>query len=231
MSFLTASFRQRPSVVALAILTIIALTASPDAYGQSFSEVAVPTNPVYVYVGPGTYYEHDEFVRAGQQKIRFDNNTEIFTMMQVRVDGGPWQTIYQGPGTNGWVQWDNTPSVPGRYLVEFVDTTQPYTFYLNVMPAADRAFRDSEVIVGRQSEILLWKGGADAFDKPVLLVEGIDADNDDAPATYYALGQALFAQTRTLDGDVLILDFADGGRDLAQNAQVVRRAIQIVRSS
>ena len=96
-------------------------------------------------------------------------------------------------------------------------------FNLFVVPAAQRAFSD-----GAGSTMVLWEGATSALDSPLLIVEGIDADNVNVESHYYALGSDLFGIGRTRGADVLILDFDDGGADMRLNAAVVGSAIQYV---
>ncbi len=71
----------------------------------------------------------------------------------------------------------------------------------------------------------MWQGTTSALDSPFLVVEGIDANNVNAESDYYAIGSVLFGLGRARGADVLILNFADGGRDIRLNAAVVRESV------
>lgn len=159
------------------------------------------------------------------------------------VADGTTQTLYNGPQRSAGLRWSTLPTTPGEYEVTVrvfgsMTTGFVYTFQLIVVPPAQRAFTDGQFLdapisqtasVRRASTILLWQGGSASMDKPMLMVEGIDAAQQNGPAAYYALGLELFQAGQANGADVAILDFADGGRDMALNANVVMDAINLVR--
>ena len=78
------------------------------------------------------------------------------------------------------------------------------------------------------NNIMIWQGGTASLDKPTLVIEGIDTGNSTGPEEYYGLGSSLFEAMRGEGGDIAILDFMDGGRDLVENAAVVETAIDFL---
>ena len=100
-------------------------------------------------------------------------------------------------------------------------------YSLFVIPEAEQGFVHTS-----GSTMVFWRGdeltNPHLIDKPVLVVEGIDADNTNFHETYYALGLALFETGRSRGADVIILNFANGGQDLRANAAVLEDAIEYI---
>ncbi len=187
-------------------------------------------NNVVVYAGPGFYYYDPLFVRSGQQTVRFYlGETSGANTSHVRVDGGNW--IDLGSGTP-YIDWNNPPTTPGTYEVEFIWLGPgnwqgaTATYDLTVVPAATSHFGDNDGNV-----LVFWQGGSSYNDRPFLMVEGIDGANINSSNAYYALGAPLFAQAISQGADVYILNFNDGGRDLFQNADVVKSAVDFLNNS
>lgn len=155
------------------------------------------------------------------------------------------------------MDWPNPPTTVGTYNVEFsfIDSGanwRTYSTRLTVLPPAQRKFESSDQVtvyvqipggtltLYRRSTVHLWSSGQTDYqqrDRPLLVVEGIDADNKNSAATYLALGSntrggtqdALFPLSLGNGADVGILDFADGSRDMVYNAQVVKGAVRFFR--
>ena len=66
------------------------------------------------------------------------------------------------------------------------------------------------------------------LDKPFIVVEGFDPTNKRGAVHYYLAAYTFFTKARKAGADVLILDFADGGANLIENAAVVQRAIRYI---
>lgn len=246
----------RFSFLRLAALGVLLLGVTRPAAAQLglFQEIAIPTAPANLYVGPGNYYQGVEVVvRRGQQGLRFDLGSNIAQYPKVRIDGGAWTYLHQGSNTQA-VTWSASQIAalgnPGLYPVEvnYGGNGTTYAFNLVVVPAAQRAFQAAEsnvprypdgALVTRQHTIIVWSGpegstGSATLDRPVLVVEGIDATNENGPEAYYALGfrrgvRSLFPRAQAQGADIAILDLGDGGRRMQPNAAVVRRAVEILR--
>ena len=205
-----------------------------------------------VFVNLSTFAQRsgvDFFLRQGQQYIRFYRKAGQSLRAEVIVNGGTPQPL-QGETSQRYVDWQTPPTALGMHQVVFrwndYDNWHEYPIDLFVVPPAVRRFESSEystysggglpgTIIDR-SEMLLWTSGTDAYtqqDRPLLVVEGIDADNKNSAATYLALGSntagnrpALFPLSIANGADVSILDFADGGIDMVHNARVVQGAIR-----
>ena len=174
----------------------------------------------------GTVFQDPIAIRSGQQTLYFNAGTTGFIRMDVRVAGGSWQTIYDGGYTYQNISWPGVPTAPGEYAVElrYFRLSGPIEYFdyrLVVVPPAHKAFSD-----GAGNSMVLWEGTTAALDSPLLVVEGIDADNINVESHYYAIGSQLFGVGRSRGADVLILNLYDGGRDLRLNADVVKRAVQ-----
>jgi hypothetical protein len=184
---------------------------------------------VIVYAGPGHYYHEDIFVRSGQQTIWFQTQPELSRRMDVRVGDGPWEVLNDDEYTLSFTPWENAPATPGEYRITVRDwgvggsTARDIEYDLFVIPQASRGFSDNY-----GNTMVFWSGAggnASDIDKPVLVVEGIDADNMNLHETYYALGSQLFGTGQARGADVIILNFANGGQDLRANADVLESAI------
>src|SRR5690606_6252692 len=142
--------------------------------------------------------------------------------------GGSWQNLGAG---SPYITWPNPPTVPGVYEVDFiyVGPGNPegdiVGFTLTVVPAATARFGD-----GLGNTLVFWKGGA-YDDHPLLMVEGIDAENKNSANSYFALASDLLRQAIPQGADVYVLNFSDGGRDLRLNADIVESAVNFLNSS
>jgi pimeloyl-ACP methyl ester carboxylesterase len=202
--------------------------------GSWWEDASLLNEPTLVYVGPGFFYQDQEiFVRSGQQAIRFYTEPFGHTRTEVRVDGGAWRVLLEESGVL-FTDWPNPPIQTDRvHQVELKvwrdGVPDPVrTFRLVVVPRAERAFRDNSF-----NTMIMWPGAGGSrttLDKPVLVVEGIDAENENFQEAYYALGADLFGVGQSRGADVVILDFEDGGQDLKRNAEVVEGGIGYLNS-
>lgn len=230
-----------PPAARLAYLLALICSFSSSALAQvsAFAEVSVPTENAPLFMGDGYYYAGTEvIVRSGQQGVTLDLGSAATPTVQVRSLDGKWNngntyTLHSGSTAPRFVEWNNLPTAPGRYAMRAIRVNYTYDFNLIVVPRANRAFRATES-VGRQTlqhEILVWSGtdGGQSLDKPLLVVEGIDAANENFSESYYALGATteapLFPLGQAEGADIAILNFGDGGRDMRLNAAVVRQAV------
>lgn len=76
-----------------------------------------------------------------------------------------------------------------------------------------------------ESILIYWAGSTPDVDSPLLIVEGVDADNKNTPSHYYALAPTLLNTGRSRGADVFVLNFDDGGDRLQTNASVLEGAI------
>jgi hypothetical protein len=178
---------------------------------------------IHQYGGPGFYYNPtDMYIRPGQ-KIGFTINT-YFLEVQVRFDGGSWQTVKlcDGPPCKGYFLVDQpwtsqgVQSMAMRWRGEdgYLVNARTYTVY--VVPPAQRIFRDSA-----GNTMTTWEGGNGTIDNPFVVIEGFDPTNENFPEKYYQLGEDLFSAALGLDQDMIVFNFAEGGIDIATNAQHV----------
>lgn len=217
----------------LAMSMVLGLLAKPALSATGWQEIT-PTSGVLaidIYGGPGYYYNPSKtFVRIGQQ-IGFTIDT-IYLEAQVRFDSGSWQTVKTcGSGcigyflvTHPWVS-AGTKYMEMRWRGEDGMLVNPRTFTVYVVPGANRAFKDSA-----GNTMTLWEGGNSQLDKPFIVIEGFYPTNDNFPEKYYKLGENLFSQARSLGQDMIIFNFAQGGIDMAVNAQHVTDGINYINS-
>lgn len=212
-------------------LLLAVLCALPTfAHAQAGWSSLPLNNGSVVYAGPGFYRTDPIFVRSGQQPVAFDlGPTSGANASRVRVNGGTWTDLGAG---GPYIWWTTPPTAPGTYTVDFIyvgpgnpqGNTIP--FNLTVVPAATARFGD-----GAGNTMVFWQGGTTFNDRPFLMIEGIDADNKNFEATYFALASGLFTQAIAQGADVHILNFNDGGRDLRLNADVVESGIGFLNGS
>jgi len=100
-----------------------------------------------------------------------------------------------------------------------------HTYSVLVVPSPLHGYKDSA-----GNRMLLWESGDGVIDKPFIVVEGFDPGNVNNPNLYYSKSNGLFDQLNSLDQDIFVINFADGGGDMVQNSQHVRNAIQYVNS-
>ena len=176
-----------------------------------------------------------EFIQTGQALGLRHGNSEIRTF-HVSIDGGTrTQIAFNEDGPI--VTWTPPPVDPFTQRTITVDwnvgkQSHAYTFELTTVPAATKAYQLSESTPDGlvDHELIVWGGGSNALDKLLVVVEGIDGANVNNASSYYALGAVLFEQGRPEGADIAILNFADGGRVIQDNAAVVRRTLVDLRS-
>lgn len=222
---------------------LLSLLVILDAHAQAFwYEIPVPSDSVFVTATKDERFLQQYFIRSTQQPLYIQPSVSGFERIYIRT-GADSTLIYNGSPRSSGVLWYSPPATPGAYeLTARVYTgsqsSYTYTFELVVVPPAQRAFTDGQFLdapitytqtVRRANTILLWQGGSASMDRPLMMVEGIDAAQQNSHATYYAIGLALFQAGQVEGADVMILDFADGGRDMVLNANVVIDAVNMVR--
>ena len=220
--------------VLFAALSVSALPCAFAQHGTWTEDSDALALNVIVYAGPGHYYMEDIFVRPGQQTIYFQTYPEFSRRMDVKVGNGPWEVLNDDEYTLSFTPWENAPTTPGVYRITVRDwgmggsSAHDIEYDLIVVPQATRGFSDNH-----GNTMVFWSGAggsASTIDKPVLIVEGIDADNKNLHEAYYALGAELFGTGRARGADVIILNFKYGGQDLKDNADVLESAIGYVNS-
>jgi len=224
----------------LFVLVVAILLTSSLVQAQSVWQEASPfptRTYIWTYVGPGRYYDPILYMRMGQEKLFFYTQGAPPGLMQYRYPGGEWQTIgftYFEPGEHWFGFCSNAIDPPwstvGEYAIDFrwldlASHWQTHSFIVHVIPPAQRLFTDDH-----GNSMFLWQGGTSSLNYPCLVVEGFDAQNTSFPQSYYKIGSSFFDQLRTYDRDVLILDFADGGKGISENAQFVKSALSYINS-
>ncbi len=100
-----------------------------------------------------------------------------------------------------------------------------HKYVVYVVPPAFRGFIDDE-----GNRMILWDDGDQTIDNPFIIIEGFDPENDNNPNMYYKKSNGLFDKLKSLGQDIIVLDFAEGGIDMATNAQYVADAIHYIAS-
>jgi hypothetical protein len=206
------------------------------AHGQDFSgqSSAVPqcivsfrlSTPV-VHLSMAKYAPSVSTVMAGAVTFRFYTQPQSNIFLRVRWD----LDASDGVAYSDWYDDLDHPAVvtaayaaTGRKTVTVQlqmynvlgqmqeDTKQVDIF---VVPVPAGAYADT-----RGNELMYWPGADGVFDRPVLVVEGFDPENNESPLDKYAVGFALAESARTAGYDLLFLNFADGGASIAANKDV-----------
>ena len=209
---------------------------------------------------PGQRDWNTYVLRSGQQYIRFYREFGNTARTMISTDDGASFNDVLPPNqlsSNRIIDWNGLSSLSGtiklhiRFVFEDNEVAE-FKMRFIIVEAADKKFSSSDsshvylqnnsnrLKIIRRSEIFQWSLGNNDYqqrDRPLLVVEGIDADNKNSAASYLALGSntangtqdALFPLSLYFGADVGILDFADGGRDMVHNAQVVRGAVRFFR--
>ncbi len=190
---------------------------------------------VLIKIGARHDQEPTLFLRYDQATLLFDHPSIGTRSLSVRFSGSgdewtvyppstpfylvvdpPWgQSGWTGPGASKWVD------IRWKEDGEWVE----FNYDIVVVPAADRAFEDTE-----GNTMLLWEGDSTGIGKPLILVEGFDPPSESAadeswPALYYAGATKFITLARKQGADILILNFADGGADMRKNEDYVRSAV------
>lgn len=199
-----------------------------------------------IWIGKGMYYLEDIYLRQGQQTIYFWANS--LAMLKVEVNFGKgWKKIGEGRGAY-WkdIPWDVWKS-PGKYnfLLRRIipGDVRTFTFTVHILPEADKFYYDDNQIntdfyqppydefsYKRSNYMTLWGGGDDYFDKPLLIVEGIDAYNNTTNEYYYEMGKGFLNELRANGYDLFFLNWADGGANVKSNAQHVIDALKYIKT-
>jgi len=183
----------------------------------------------YIYLGAGGYYVEPLYYSLDQAKINFyTGGTIIFSRFEIKYDNGSWKVII-----------DNKAKTETGLLTPPFTTIGQHTIYIKfwdeigdkreveintiVVPAITNRFHDNY-----GNTIDLWAGGLDPLNRPLLFVEGFDPANKNYQELYFSLSKNLIPDLLNLDADVFILNFAEGGADMLENASVVTSAIQFL---
>lgn len=213
----------------------VALPAASQTLSE-FSAVPVPTAPASVDVSPLREVPPDVFLRETQQTaVRFVHNYSYINGAEIFVNDVLVTEIGRVGGSS--FLWSSPPTELGEHQVTVAyqagANDEVRDFRLFVVPAATRAFTATEQTSDATltHTMLVWSGhdGGGTLDRPLLVVEGIDGDNVNPAAAYYALGirdeAPLFLRGQAEGADIVVLDFGDGGRRIQDNAAVVRQAL------
>lgn len=229
----------------------------------TWAEVPIRRDSVFIDIGPGSHRNGVTYVlRSNQQYVRFYKAGNTYTNIEISLnEGTSWTYLYpDNPSLSQhvfdwstppssisnhpvWIRW-NTVGIPDKRTLKFtLAVIEPATrrFISNDWIALNKGGPTGGAVI-RHSQMFLWTRATTPYqqmDRPLLVVEGIDADNINSANSYYGLGSSpedvepvdstLFQQALNLNADLLILDFADGGRGMAHNARVVEGAIGLVR--
>lgn len=215
----TALSSPNPSTVSTEKISSVGLSAS------GWHEVNAAFPATAGYAGVGFYFDAPVYVRPGQ-KIGFEMTGLVYASIDVKFDGGSWQQV-SGAGADDFVVFDHPWNSSGTHSIEMTVVDEggdpiTHSYTVHVVPAADRGFYDGG------NRMIAWDDGDGTLDNPFLVVEGFDPTNENNANKYYQKGSILFNEARNLGQDMIVLNFADGGADLAANAQVLADAINYI---
>jgi hypothetical protein len=205
----------------------------PDFTGQLKDDLATSWQEsedlnvnYWIYVGPGYYYLPKVFMSLDQAKLILYTVT-AYLRLEIKYDDGNWQTVRNGLWLDsGYL----TPSFTtlGEHTLSFkffdlAGDLHEYTIEVIVVPPVTKRYYD---YLGNRMD--MWHGGSSDLDRPLLFIEGFDPVNSNYPELYYGLSSDFMTGVRGLDADVFVLDFADGGVDLAINKDIALSAMQFL---
>ena len=79
------------------------------------------------------------------------------------------------------------------------------------------------------NEVAVWLGGS-TLNRPMVIAEGFDNDNTTNYPELFSMGADLFNSIRNYEVDIAIVNFADGGISMSDNAAVVQSAVNYLNS-
>ncbi|MBD3223100.1 MAG: hypothetical protein GF313_00105, partial [Caldithrix sp.] len=144
----------------------------------------------------------------------------------VRIDNGSWYNEYDDDLTCVTVEPFNYINDTEEHLLELKiywedGRSSVFDFQIHIVPERQKFYYD-----GQYNYMSYWQGGENEFDRPFLIVEGFDPTNLNYPSFYYYKANVFFEEIKDNNSDIFMLDFADGGDDIATNAQIVKSAIK-----
>jgi hypothetical protein len=183
-----------------------------------------------IYIGPGDYYLPDLFVRTANYRLLFRTYPTVNAKMQISYNNGSsWSTLRDGSNyDSGWVTlpWSQLGEhvLKIRYL-QISGSWVYRTFKVFMVPDITRMYVD-----GEGNSLKIWSNGTNQLDKPTVIVEGFDASNRTFSEQYYNISKKLIDQLSYNGNDYAFLNFADGGRDLKENSEVLDSALRFLNS-
>lgn len=215
----------------ITIIIVLYLNQATDSYSQSNPGNWLEGNPIYppeyIYTGVGMYYNEPVVLRQNQA-VAFLFQGVIYTRVDVKYNGGSWQTIKNTHGS-GQLIFNHPWTQPGAYNLDLrwfdVDgNPHDHDWTVYVTPPAQKYFYDSN-----GNHMLMWNNGG-AIDSPLLIIEGFDPTNKNNANLYFAGGQNFLIPAIEDNKDVFVFQFANGGADMLANAIFVNDAIKFINS-
>ncbi|MDP2363097.1 MAG: DUF2974 domain-containing protein [Ignavibacteria bacterium] len=163
----------------------------------------------------------------GQSSFQFLSHNR-FSIFEVSYDGGNWVRLAQNSFYTGEFSppWETVGLHTMAIRYWYVDgIIHNWSFNVYVASPRDKIYYD-----GNGNWVSGWTGTTTAIDRPVIVVEGFDPVNTTFPDYYYGKASNFFDKIRSLDADVMIFNFVDGGKDLAENAQIIKGFVRYIES-
>lgn len=202
-------------------------TISGELEKGSWTENMNLSHKWVIGIGPSGPPPYEYGFYLGLDKFQFSTYPNIYTLLQVRYDGGNWEDVNENNYLTPEVipPWTSlgTHTLDIRYWLQQSGELVSRSFIIYVIPPRTRLFYD-----GTGNYFDLWQGGSNSTDRPLIIVEGFDAVNYNNPAYYYAKATNFFDDLRDLQVDVIILNLEDGGDDIATNAETVKSIVNYV---
>ncbi len=181
----------------------------------------------WVYLGAGEYYLNKLYFPLGQTNVIFYG--QEYWRFEVKWDDGDWIVVRDEPSEDsGLLEVPFTTEGEHTIHVKYVNNgneSHEYSIPVSVVPQVSKRYYDNN-----GNTIDLWFGGTEPLNRPLLFIEGFDPGNSNYQSLYYSLSENFMTELRNVDADVFILNFANGGADMRDNAQVVHSAIEFVNS-
>lgn len=192
---------------------------SSDADFRSFKVRAIPGGQ-RIY-DPG----HGLLLQVGEIDVDLDGDGLFELRTNDMDDGGTTGYRFPEPPNGVKAQGGIAVKVRFRSLVTGGMTTIERTLYAPItIYSAPRVYHDVD-----GNTIVQIRNQSASGKTAVLMVEGIDPINTVFPDTYYTMGfDFIHGHLFPADCEVFILNFANGGASLRENAAVIRNALDAV---
>ncbi len=163
----------------------------------------------------------------GQSKFEYFSSN-VLTRVEVRYDNGNWVKLCDKSVTTGVFTppfatlGEHSMDIKYYYADGVAHEINNKVF---VVPPRNKLYYD-----GKGNWVSVWTGTTSIIDRPVVIVEGFDPVNITFPDYYYGKAAMFFNRIRSLDADVMVFNFKNGGIDIAENAYIIDGFIRYITS-
>jgi hypothetical protein len=244
----------------ITIVVILAIAFTQDlSFDESTGSINQISTPHHIYVASNINPTFGEFSIGISDPFGFPNNFIViinrdtfeydvyddggyYGLNRYRIDmnnDGNWEldwsseisneASYNYPEPQNGTSQTNTIRIQFEYST-LLGTTEEIDRYVPVI-----IYATPNVYLNESDDILIKLQAENSNNlenkTPILFVEGFDPLNQNLPGNYYNLGEQ-FINDELIPNNfaVYILNFAGGGKDMRENAEVVRSALDFIHS-